>query len=85
MGLADTAYDALFPQAYLKHYPEKASVLLVSRRVDQVYRHQALLNPQTPISAQGLAELLQQLNHDCQLDALLERYHVVHVPAAPSD
>ena len=85
-GRADVAVvTRSFLQAYLKQYPEKASALLVSQRLDQVYRHQALLRPQSPISAQGLAALLQQLNHDRQLDALLERYHVVHVPVAPRD
>jgi ABC-type amino acid transport substrate-binding protein len=85
-GRADVAVvTRSFLQAYLKRHPEKASALLVSQRLDQVYRHQALLRAQSPISAQGLAGLLQQLNHDRQLDALLERYHVVHVPAAPRE
>ena len=72
-------------QAYLQRYPGKARALLVSKRVDQVYRHQALFRPESPIAVAAFADLLQLLNRDRQLDTLLERYHVEGAVGVPTD
>ena len=59
---------------YLLRYPEQRTQMLVSDRVDQVYRHQALLRPHAPISAQALSSLLQRLRDGGQLSALYRQY-----------
>jgi ABC-type amino acid transport substrate-binding protein len=59
---------------YLLRYPEQRTQMLVSERVDQVYRHQALLRPNAPISAQALRGLLRQLRDGGQLSALYRQY-----------
>ena len=59
---------------YLLRYPEQRTQMLVSDRVDQVYRHQALLRPNAPISVVGLRGLLRQLRDGGQLSALYRQY-----------
>ena len=59
---------------YLLRYPEQRTQMLVSDRVDQVYRHQALLRPNAPISVQALRGLLRQLRDGGQLSALYRQY-----------
>ena len=59
---------------YLLRYPEQRTQMLVSDRVDQVYRHQALLRPNAPISVEGLRGLLRQLRDGGQLSALYRQY-----------
>ena len=59
---------------YLLRYPEQRTQMLVSDRVDQVYRHQALLRPSAPISVEGLRGLLRQLRDGGQLSALYRQY-----------
>lgn len=67
-------------QLYQDRHPEQRAALLVSRRVDQVYQHQALFRPQAPLTPEALAELLRALNSRGQLDDLLGRYHLAVVP-----
>jgi ABC-type amino acid transport substrate-binding protein len=80
MLLRDRADIAVITRSYLEIYqdrnPELRSQLLVSERVDQVYRHQALFRPQAPLSAQQFAALLQELSRRGTLGELLARYHV---------
>lgn len=59
---------------YLLRYPEQRTQMLVSDRVDQVYRHQALLRPNAPISVEGLRGLLRRLRDGGQLSALYQQY-----------
>ena len=59
---------------YLLRYPEQRTQMLVSDRVDQVYRHQALLRPNAPIRVEGLRGLLRQLRDGGQLSALYRQY-----------
>lgn len=63
-------------RTYQQRYPEQSQALLVSQRVDQVYRLQALFRQQSAISPPVFADLLKQLNRDQQLDRLLNRYHL---------
>ncbi len=66
---------------YQDHHPHQRSRLLVSQRVDQVYRHQALFRPQAPLTPEALADLLLALNRRGQLNDLLGRYHLaLHNP-----
>lgn len=59
---------------YLLRYPEQRTQMLVSDRVDQVYRHQALLRPNAPIRVEDLRNLLRQLRDGGQLNALYRQY-----------
>jgi ABC-type amino acid transport substrate-binding protein len=59
---------------YLLRYPEQRTQMLVSDRVDQVYRHQALLRPNAPIRVEDLRNLLRQLRDGGQLSALYRQY-----------
>lgn len=59
---------------YLLRYPEQRAQMLVSDRVDQVYRHQALLRPNAPISVENLRRVLLQLRDGGKLSALYRRY-----------
>lgn len=65
---------------YLLRYPEQRTQMLVSDRVDQVYRHQALLRPNAPISVEGLRGLLRQLRDGGQLSALYRQYDLTQSP-----
>lgn len=80
-GRADIAVvTRSYLQLYRDRYPARSSALLVSRRVDQVYQHQALFRPQAPLTPEALAELLQVLNSQGQLNDLLGRYHLAVAP-----
>lgn len=59
---------------YLLQYPEQGQQMLISDRVDQVYRHQALLRPGAPITAQALRNLLGRLGDGGELSALYRQY-----------
>jgi ABC-type amino acid transport substrate-binding protein len=76
-GRADVAVvTRSYLRAYQQRYPEQSSALLVSQRVDQTYRHQALFRPESTLQPQTFADLLKRLNNDKQLDELLARYHL---------
>lgn len=67
---------------FIARYPEHEAQLLISERVDQRYRHHALLRPQAPISAQRFASLLEQLRVDGTLQQIFGRQHIWVRPAA---
>lgn len=76
-GRADVAVvTRSYLHAYQQRHPEQSRDLLVSQRVDQTYRHQALFGQQSSLSPEVFAGLLQALNRDKQLDRLLSRYHL---------
>nr|WP_255840616.1 transporter substrate-binding domain-containing protein [Pseudomonas benzenivorans] len=52
---------------FLERHREYAGQLLVSERIDQPYKHHALVRPQGPISAERFASLLEQLRSSGQL------------------
>lgn len=54
----------------------KTDELLVSERVDQVYRHYAIVQPDGPISAAELTRLLQQLHDSGQMKRIFSRYDI---------
>lgn len=81
MLMRDRVDIAVIPRSYLQSYqrrhPERSKALLVSQRVDQYYQHHALFRPQSPLTPEMFAALLLVLNRHGQLDALLQRYHLV--------
>ncbi len=89
MLMRDRADIAVITHSYLRLYqdrhPELRAAFLVSQRVDQFYRHQALFRPQAPVKPERFAELLQALNSDGRLDRLLTRYHLLNSPGSLRD
>jgi ABC-type amino acid transport substrate-binding protein len=87
MVLRGRADIALVTRSYLSdflaHNKEQARQLLVSERIDQVYRHYALLGPSAPISAQQFKALLQQLRDNGQLQKIFQPYRIA-VTALPN-
>ncbi len=71
MVLRRRADIALVTRSYIGEFLERhrkyAGQLLVSERVDQRYKHYALVRPQGPISAERFAALLEQLRRGGQL------------------
>lgn len=61
---------------YLQRHPAQAKAFLISERVDQVYRHQALFGLQAAITPAVFAGLLAQLRARGELDELFARYHL---------
>ena len=86
MVLRDRADIALVTRSYLSTFmasnPEDAEQFLVSDRVDQVYRHFALLRPDAPISAEQLGELLQQLRENGQMFRIFQPFRIAVTPQA---
>lgn len=62
----------------------KADELLVSERVDQVYRHYALVQPDSPVSAAELARLLRQLHDSGQMKHIFGPYDIRVATTAPA-
>lgn len=69
-----------FLSDYLTRHPRSAARLLVSERVDQVYRHYALLRPAAPISPAQFAALLQRLRDDGELARIFAPYQIAVRP-----
>ncbi|MDA7085840.1 transporter substrate-binding domain-containing protein [Pseudomonas sp. SA3-5] len=81
MVLRDRADIAVITRSYLqryqRRYSERSKAFLVSQRVDQFYQHYALFRAQSPLTPETFAGFLQALKRNGQLDALLQRYHLV--------
>ncbi|WP_447651442.1 substrate-binding periplasmic protein [Pseudomonas abietaniphila] len=86
MVLRDRADIALVTRSYLSTFmtsnPEDAEQFLVSDRVDQVYRHFALLRPDAPISAEQFGELLQRLRENGQMFRIFQPFRIAVTPQA---
>lgn len=54
----------------------KADELLISERVDQVYRHYTLVHPDSPISGAELTRLLRQLHDSGQMKRIFSPYDI---------
>ncbi|CAD5110157.1 PhnD/SsuA/transferrin family substrate-binding protein [Zestomonas carbonaria] len=75
-GRADIApVTRSYFEVYRRSDPD-AGQLLVSERIDQVYRHQALLRPRSPIDAQTLGALLDTLRAQGRLADIFAPYHI---------
>ncbi|HEX8592220.1 MAG TPA: transporter substrate-binding domain-containing protein [Pseudomonas sp.] len=80
MILRGRADIALVTRSYLSDFlarnPSEARQLLVSERIDQIYRHYALLRPGAPISAQRFDQLLQQLRDSGQMLKIFQPFRI---------
>ncbi|PTS84074.1 amino acid ABC transporter substrate-binding protein [Pseudomonas sp. HMWF032] len=80
MLLRGRADIAVVTRSYLRSFQqrnvEQGQALLVSQRVDQIYRHQALFALHSAISPQNFAVLLEQLRRNQRLGDVLRRHHV---------
>ncbi|MGE1156630.1 substrate-binding periplasmic protein [Pseudomonas kitaguniensis] len=76
-GRADIA---LVTRSYLSDFmarnAEMAGQFLVSKRIDQVYHHYALLRPKAPISGAVFADLLKRLRDSGELLKIFEPYRI---------
>ncbi|WP_277372002.1 transporter substrate-binding domain-containing protein [Pseudomonas sp. AA-38] len=61
---------------------DKLDQLLISERVDQVYRHHALIRRGAPISAVQFAELLERLRQKGELARIFDPYQIAVRPVA---
>ncbi|MCI8211502.1 amino acid ABC transporter substrate-binding protein [Pseudomonas sp. S25] len=84
MVMRDRADIALVTRSYLSDFMARnrteAAQLLVSERVDQTYRHFALLRPKSPISAEKFEHLLQQLRDNGQMLKIFQPYRIAVLP-----
>lgn len=84
MVMRDRADIALVTRSYLSDFmarnKEDASQLLVSERVDQTYRHFALVRPKAPISGAQFDQLLQKLRDNGQLLKIFQPYRIAVLP-----
>ncbi|WP_298191066.1 ABC transporter substrate-binding protein [uncultured Pseudomonas sp.] len=86
MLLRDRADVAVITRSYLRayqqRYPEQSRALLISERVDQYYRHHALLRPRAPIQPEQFMALYEALHDNGALEKIFSRYQIRVVPAA---
>ena len=65
---------------FMSHNKDEASQLLVSDRVDQVYRQYALMRPHGAINGVHFSELLQKLREDGELDTIFRPLNIKVLP-----
>ncbi|NBB12848.1 ABC transporter substrate-binding protein [Pseudomonas sp. SLFW] len=86
MVLRDRADIALVTRSYLSTFmasnPEDADQFLISDRVDQIYRHYALLRPNAPITGEKFGELLRQLRENGQMFKIFQPFRIAVTPQA---
>ncbi|MDB6049459.1 MAG: Periplasmic binding protein [Pseudomonas sp.] len=84
MVLRDRTDIALVTRSYLSDYMARnrseASQLLVSDRIDQVYRHFALLSPNAAITGAQFSALLQQLRENGQMFKIFQPFRIAVSP-----
>jgi hypothetical protein len=84
MVLRERADVALVTRSYLSDFMARneteASQLMVSDKVDQTYRHFALLRPQAPLSATQFQAMLQQLRDNGQMLQIFQRFRIAVLP-----
>lgn len=82
----DRADIALVTRSYLSTFmannPADADQFLVSDRVDQIYRHYALLRPDAPITGEQFSDLLQQLRENGQMLRIFQPFRIAMMPQA---
>ncbi len=86
MVLRDRADIALVTRSYLSTFmasnPRDADQFLISDRVDQVYRHYALLRLNAPISGEKFGELLKQLRENGEMFRIFQPFRIAVTPQA---
>lgn len=84
MVLRGRADIALVTRSYLSDFMarnrEEASQLLVSERIDQIYRHFALLSPQAAITGEQFSQLLQKLRENGQMFKIFQPFRIAVTP-----
>ncbi|MVW77091.1 substrate-binding domain-containing protein [Pseudomonas xionganensis] len=84
MALNDRADIALVTRSYirdfLRRYPDYQGQLLVSERVDQRYRHQLLLRPDSPIQAEQFALIYDKVRERGDLARIFTPYQIELTP-----
>ncbi|MEB0077921.1 amino acid ABC transporter substrate-binding protein [Pseudomonas sp. CCI3.2] len=84
MVLRDRADIALVTRSYLSDYmarnSDEASQLLVSERIDQVYRHFALLSPKAGITGEQFSALLQKTRENGQMFKIFQPLRIAVSP-----
>jgi ABC-type amino acid transport substrate-binding protein len=84
MVLRERADVALVTRSYLSDFMARneaeASQLMVSDKVDQTYRHFALLRPQAPLSGTQFQAMLQQLRDNGQMLQIFQRFRIAVLP-----
>lgn len=84
MILRGRADIALVTRSYLSDFMarnnDEARQLLVSERIDQLYRHYALLSPKAPIKGPQFARLLQNLRDNGQLFRIFQPFRIAVTP-----
>ena len=65
-----------FIDDFLQRHRKYTGQLLISHKVDQSYRHKALIRPGAAISADEFANLLEQLHANGQMAAIFEPFHI---------
>ena len=71
-----TVVSQPFLDGFIADNPASAEQFLVSEKTDQVFQFQLLLRPDSPISAEQMSRLYQQLRDNGKLPALLQKYHL---------
>ena len=71
-----TVVSQPFLNGFIADNPASAEQFLVSEKQDQVFQFQLLLRPDSPISAEQMSRLYQQLRDNGKLPALLQKYHL---------
>lgn len=66
---------------FLERNREYARQLLISERIDQVYRHHAMIRAGAPISPERFAVLLEQLRANGELQRIFSPYRIAVMPA----
>ena len=67
---------------FMVRNPAYEDQLLISERVDQVYRHHALIRKGAPISAETFTELLERLRQKGELARIFDPYQIAVMPVA---
>lgn len=76
-GRADiTIVSRSYLHSFEKMFPEQRGQFLLSSKADQIYRHEALLRPQAPITSGTLGAVVQQLRGNGQLAKLYQQYQL---------
>ncbi len=65
---------------FLERNREYARQLLISERIDQVYRHHAMIRAGAPISPERFAALLEQLRASGELQRIFSPYRIAVMP-----
>ena len=67
---------------FLQRHSQYAGQLLISQRVDQSYRHKALIRPGAAISPAEFADMLERLRANGELAKIFEPFHITVMASA---